>query len=76
MANKTDVYGLIFDHGDDSNSIRWFTYEDVSKYLSDDYAGNEFDYIQCNEGEPAAVLHLPEGVTPEQIGIHISKFNG
>jgi hypothetical protein len=65
------VYGIIFDGGDGSASIRWFNEEDCNYILSDDY--EEFDYVQMNEGYPSVVLNFPDGINPSDIGITLSE---
>lgn len=62
------VYGLIRDCGDGSSSISWFLDDEIVEVLLED------EEYYMNEGSPSATLTLPEGVTPESIGIHISSW--
>lgn len=64
------IYGIIEDGGDGSSSISWYSKEDADYVLSDEY--EYFDYVQGNEGEPAQVIDIPEGFTPEDLGITMS----
>ena len=63
------VYGLICDCGDGSSSLRWFLDEELVEVILE----TDDDYY-ANEGSPATTLTLPEGVTPELIGITISSY--
>ena len=67
-----NICGIIFDGGDGSASIRWFDEADSKYVLSDDY--EDFDSVQMNEGYPAVELNFPEGISPEDIGIKLSKL--
>ena len=61
------LYGIIFDGGDGSVCLRWYSDKEfVDKLLtSDDYCTETY----MNEGSPACVLEVPEGVSPEELGI-------
>jgi len=63
------VYGLIVDGGDGSASIHWLTDKaEVDRLLADGFDDFHEEYTM-NEGYPAVTLDLPEGVTPEAIGL-------
>lgn len=64
------VYGIVYDFGDGSAGIRWYNKEDVDYVLSDDY--KYWEDVQMNEGSPAAVITIPEGFTPADLGIRLS----
>lgn len=58
------LYGLIFDNGDGSASLRWYVCKNkVDRILSD------YEWFYMNEGSPAVTLVLPDGIIPEKIGI-------
>jgi len=61
------LYGFIFDNGDGSGSIRWYTEKKMRDVLSEDY--EYFDYVQMNEGSAAVTITVPEGMTPQELGI-------
>lgn len=65
MSNK--LYGLIQDSGDGSSCLQWFADEAIAdKLLSgDDYC----ETFGVNEGSPAVVLIVPEGLTYIDLGI-------
>jgi hypothetical protein len=64
------VYGIVYDFGDGSAGIRWYNKEDVDYVLSDDY--KYWEDVQVNEGSPAAVIDIPEGFNPEDLGIRMT----
>lgn len=59
----TKLYGLIVNHGDGSGSVQWFSKEEADMCL----AGHDFETYYMNEGEYAAVITIPEGMTKEDI---------
>lgn len=64
------IYGMICDNGDGSNSINWFTEspEDLEVLVELDPEG-----WWCSDGI-AQTLTLPEGVTPEELGISLTTI--
>lgn len=58
------LYGVVVDYGDGSAGISW--YSDKEELLQD---LEEEESLYMNEGEPATTITLPEGVTPEMLGI-------
>jgi hypothetical protein len=59
------IYGLISDSGDGSSCIQWFrTKEKVDEILNDD----SLEQYYANEGEPSAVLDLPDDLDLEKAG--------
>lgn len=63
------IYGIIHNNGDGSSSIRWYSKDSADYVLSDDY--EYFDDVQCNEGSPAEIITLPDGLNPEDIGLEL-----
>jgi hypothetical protein len=66
-----NIYGLICDGGDGSANLSWYTKEDADALLSEDHW--DFESYTVNKGSYADVIKLPEGTTPEDIGLYISE---
>ena len=69
------LYAVMENGGDGSAYLIWYdNKEAVDKFLSDDNCDNNF----LNEGSPAVTITLPEGVTPDTLGITNvqSEFEG
>jgi hypothetical protein len=67
------IYGIIEDGGDGSSCLLWYNEEDAEHVPSDEY--ENFDYVQGCGGSPSQVINIPDGYTPEDIGIMMSEIN-